>query len=77
MNHFLSGTAHGASTYFPDISRAEDEGGDMENITALTEMLNAGKVDTLVVLGGNPVYNAPGNLNFGPPSQGQNHSLLE
>ncbi len=65
MNHFLSGTAHGAVTYFPDIARAEDEGGDMENITALTEMLNAGKVDTLVVLGGNPVYTAPGSLNFG------------
>ena len=26
--------------------------------------MNAGKVELLVILGGNPVYNAPGDLNF-------------
>ncbi|MCB9544355.1 MAG: TAT-variant-translocated molybdopterin oxidoreductase [Myxococcales bacterium] len=51
-------------TYFPDPRRADDEAGDMASIKALTESLQAGKVDTLVVLGGNPVYTAPGDLGF-------------
>jgi molybdopterin-containing oxidoreductase family iron-sulfur binding subunit len=30
----------------------------------LTEALNAGKVETLIVLGANPIYSAPGDLKF-------------
>ncbi|MEM8783736.1 MAG: TAT-variant-translocated molybdopterin oxidoreductase [Planctomycetota bacterium] len=35
-----------------------------ESIAALAEKLHAGEVDTLLVLGGNPVYDAPAALNF-------------
>ena len=34
------------------------------SIAELAKSLNAGKVDTLVILGGNPVYNAPADLNW-------------
>ena len=37
----------------------------VEAIRALTAEMNAGKVDSLLILGGNPVYNAPADLNFG------------
>ncbi|MEW6305355.1 MAG: TAT-variant-translocated molybdopterin oxidoreductase [Verrucomicrobiota bacterium] len=33
-------------------------------LAELAEQLNAGSVDTLVILGGNPVYNAPADLNW-------------
>ena len=36
----------------------------LASIKALTESLNAGKVSTLVILGGNPVYDAPADLDF-------------
>ena len=36
------------------------EGGLVE----LAQALNAGQVDTLIILGGNPVYNAPADLNW-------------
>src|SRR6202042_671227 len=34
------------------------------SIADLTKELNAGSVDTLVILGGNPVYNAPADLKW-------------
>ncbi|HVV01904.1 MAG TPA: TAT-variant-translocated molybdopterin oxidoreductase, partial [Verrucomicrobiae bacterium] len=34
------------------------------DITELAQALSGGKVDTLVILGGNPVYNAPADLNW-------------
>ena len=51
-------------TYFPDPRRADEEPGDMAAIRALTESLKAGQVDTLLVLGVNPVYSVPGDLGF-------------
>ena len=33
-------------------------------IDGLAQALNSGAVDTLIVLGGNPVYNAPADLNW-------------
>jgi MoCo/4Fe-4S cofactor protein with predicted Tat translocation signal len=36
----------------------------LESITALTADMNAGKVDVLVIVGGNPVYTAPVDLRF-------------
>jgi Fe-S-cluster-containing dehydrogenase component len=36
-----------------------------ESLRVLTEEMAAGKVDTLIVLGGNPVYNAPADRHFG------------
>lgn len=35
-----------------------------QSIEALSDDLNAGRVEVLVVLGSNPVYSAPGSLNF-------------
>lgn len=35
-----------------------------QGIVELAQALNAGKVDTLVILGGNPVYTAPADLNW-------------
>ncbi len=40
-------------------------GASSESIAELTEAMRAGKVKTLVILGGNPVYDAPADLNFG------------
>ncbi|AGA27913.1 TAT-variant-translocated molybdopterin oxidoreductase [Singulisphaera acidiphila] len=37
-----------------------------ESIRTLANDLEAGKVDVLLVLGGNPAYDAPVDLNFGP-----------
>ena len=34
------------------------------DLRALSADMAAGKVDTLVVLGGNPVFNAPGDVDF-------------
>jgi molybdopterin-containing oxidoreductase family iron-sulfur binding subunit len=36
----------------------------LESITALTAAMNAGQVDVLVIVGGNPVYTAPVDLKF-------------
>ena len=35
-----------------------------ESIQALVEAMNAGDVQVLLIIGGNPVYNAPADLNF-------------
>ncbi len=44
-------------------------GGDrpthLEAIAELAKHMKAGEVDTLLILGGNPVYNAPADLDFG------------
>ncbi len=42
-----------------------DRGTHIEQIRALVDSMNAGGVDTLIILGGNPVYDAPADLNFG------------
>ncbi len=57
--------SHGSTVYYyPDHRRAPSEGGDMANIKELTGLLNGGAVDTLIVLGGNPVYTAPADQGF-------------
>jgi len=38
---------------------------DVAALKALTEELNGGKVETLLILGGNPVFTAPADLAFG------------
>ena len=43
------------------------EAAPMDEIASLTELVNdmrGGSVETLLILGGNPVYNAPADLNF-------------
>lgn len=37
---------------------------EMDSIRELVADMNAGKVDTLLIIGGNPVYNAPADLAF-------------
>lgn len=37
---------------------------EMESIRELVGDMNAGKVETLLIIGGNPVYNAPADLSF-------------
>jgi MoCo/4Fe-4S cofactor protein with predicted Tat translocation signal len=38
---------------------------EMESLRALVDDMKAGRVDTLVVMGGNPLYDAPADLQFG------------
>ncbi len=38
---------------------------EMDSIRELVGDMNAGKVDTLLIIGGNPVYNSPADLAFG------------
>jgi MoCo/4Fe-4S cofactor protein with predicted Tat translocation signal len=40
-------------------------GGQVAGLKSLTDAMNAGSVKALFILGGNPVYNAPGDLAFG------------
>jgi molybdopterin-containing oxidoreductase family iron-sulfur binding subunit len=39
---------------------------EIESLRALLSELHAGKVEALVILGGNPVYDAPADFEFGP-----------
>jgi molybdopterin-containing oxidoreductase family iron-sulfur binding subunit len=41
-----------------------DRPGHVEAIRQLVEAMRAGQVETLLILGGNPVYNAPADLDF-------------
>ena len=56
------GNAGATVTYLPEPQ--PDRPPTCEAIRRLVEEMNAGKVETLLILGGNPVYNAPGDLNF-------------
>ncbi len=65
MNHAL-GKAGATVTYTAPIEAESNSMGDQT--AALRELageMEAGRVDTLVVIGGNPVYNAPADLKFG------------
>ncbi len=46
------------------MSRLEGEAGDLAGLTQLVGMLDGGQVDTIVVLGGNPVAGAPADLDL-------------
>ena len=54
----------GRTVFYTDDASAEAES-DVASLKALTDELNGGKVDTLVILGGNPVFTAPADLAFG------------
>lgn len=57
MNAALGGV--GKTVTYSEVE-AENEG----TIAQLAEVLNAGQVQNLVIMGGNPVYNAPADLNW-------------
>ena len=63
INHAIANQGM-ATNYYADHSRPVDDLGDMAGIKALTKDLNDGAVETLVVIGGNPVYTAPGDVGF-------------
>ena len=46
----------------------------IDSLKELVTDINAGKVDLLVILGGNPVYDAPADLNFADVAQEQQGS---
>ncbi len=50
--------------YYPDHRRATSENGDIANIKEAALLLSSGAIDTVLLLGGNPVYTAPADLNF-------------
>ncbi len=51
-------------TVFYTEDTADSVGSDFEGLKALTEEMAASRVETLLVLGGNPAYDAPGDLGF-------------
>jgi MoCo/4Fe-4S cofactor protein with predicted Tat translocation signal len=54
----------GRTVFYTEDTNAEEQS-DVASLKALTDELNAGKVDTLLILGGNPVFTAPADLAFG------------
>jgi molybdopterin-containing oxidoreductase family iron-sulfur binding subunit len=62
INDALGNVGRTVSYCAPILARPESQG---DSIRALTEDMAAGRVDTLIMLGGNPVYNAPADLTFG------------
>ncbi len=61
MNHALGNA--GNTVVYTDVVEANPVD-QMASISELCEDMAAGKVETLVMLGGNPVYNAPVDLDF-------------
>ena len=61
INHELGNDGHTVTHIRPVAARAENQ---TKSITALTEAMKAGEVTTLVMLGVNPVYEAPSDLGF-------------
>ncbi len=62
INEALGNVGHTVSYLAPILALAEPQG---ESLRTLTEDMAAGNVDTLIMLGGNPVYNAPADRLFG------------
>jgi molybdopterin-containing oxidoreductase family iron-sulfur binding subunit len=62
--------AAGKTVYYTDPVEANPEDG-IASIKALAQDCSAGKVTTLLILGGNPVYTAPADLNFGAALVGE------
>ncbi|MBL0176584.1 MAG: TAT-variant-translocated molybdopterin oxidoreductase [Ignavibacteria bacterium] len=60
MNDVLG--AQGATVSYIEIPKSESS--DTASLKALVDAMNAGKVQTLVMLGGNPAYHAPADLGF-------------
>ncbi len=48
---------------------------NLKSFIELAQAMNAGKVDALVILGGNPVYQAPADIDFAAGLKKVNHSV--
>ena len=62
INDALGNVGRTVSYCAPILARPESQ---EDSIRALTDDMAAGRVDTLIMLGGNPVYNAPADRLFG------------
>src|ERR1019366_6285309 len=62
INEALGNVGRTVSYTAPILALAEPQG---ESLRVLVEDMAAGQVDTLILLGGNPVYNAPADRLFG------------
>jgi molybdopterin-containing oxidoreductase family iron-sulfur binding subunit len=62
LNHALGNV--GETMVYAHVADAE-EPEHSDDIRALTDAMGAHQVQTLVILGGNPVYDAPGDVDFG------------
>jgi Fe-S-cluster-containing dehydrogenase component len=62
INEALGNVGRTVNYTAPILALAEPQG---ESLRLLTEDMAAGQVDTLIMLGGNPVYNAPADRLFG------------
>ena len=65
--HQINGVlgASGTTVTYSASARPDRVDGGVEGLRALVGAMNAGQVSTLIVLGGNPVYTAPADLQFG------------
>ncbi len=63
INHTLGATATDGIVKYIDSVEA-DPVDHMASLRALVDDMQAGKVSTLIILGGNPVYNTPAELDF-------------
>lgn len=61
INHGLQNTDRTVSYYAPADPEERDHVADLR---ALVDDMNGGNVETLLILGGNPVYNAPADIDF-------------
>jgi MoCo/4Fe-4S cofactor protein with predicted Tat translocation signal len=74
LAHVINGSFGGEVTrYTPAFSDKFESG--VESLRALAADIDGGRVNTLVVLGGNPVYAAPADLNFGEKLGKVQHSI--
>ena len=64
VNHALGNIGDGDAPVSLATTWSDDPEG-AEGLSDLARRLAAGEIDVLVVLGGNPVYDAPGDLDFG------------
>ena len=63
INDALGNTGRRRCIYTAPIAASPADGS--ASLAALVDEMNAGKVDALVILGGNPVFTAPADLKFG------------
>ncbi|HJQ67893.1 MAG TPA: TAT-variant-translocated molybdopterin oxidoreductase [Blastocatellia bacterium] len=61
MNNALGNVGKTVVYTDPVEARAENQ---IQSITELAQDLDTGQIDLLLIIGGNPVYNAPADLNF-------------
>lgn len=67
------GSAGNTVEYAPELG--QDRSTHLAAIQELTAAMNAGSVKTLVILGGNPVYNAPADLDFAGAMKNVEHTV--